>query len=125
MKGANEYANMFKTGQHGRLYLVAGSHARGNTFHIFVLPVSEVAIPNHDSAPLNKDTVEVYGITGGQPGWTETYGWLHRGRWIEDFEQLCVTRRNEIETAKAIRKQQAIDRETSTNLRKSELLANY
>lgn len=125
MKGANEYANMFKTGQHGRLYLVAGSHARGNTFHIFVLPQDEPAISNHDNAPLNKDAVEVYGITGGQPGWTETYGWLHEGRWIEDFAKLCADRQDEIEAAKELRKQQTSEREKTANLRKSELLAGY
>lgn len=125
MKGANEFAGMFKTGQYGRLYLVSGSHARGETFHIFVLPEGEAAIPNCGNAPLNKDAVEVYGIAGGQPGWTEWYGWLHVGRWIGDFEQLCATRKREIEEENEHRRISAIERENAANLRKSELLASY
>ena len=38
MQGAREYARMFSSGQRGRLYLVSGTHARGRTFHIWVLP---------------------------------------------------------------------------------------
>lgn len=89
MKGADEYAKLFETGQRGRLYIVSYSHARGPCFHIFVLPDGEKAIPNGTSnAPLNKNGVEVYGITGGHPGWTETYGWLHHGKWVDDFDTL-------------------------------------
>lgn len=89
MNGAREYSRLFKTGQCGRFYIVSGSHARGKTFHIYVLPEGETAIPNgQHNGPLNKDTVEVYGITGGQPGWTEAYGWLKEGPWIEEFNDL-------------------------------------
>lgn len=37
-KGARQYAPMFSSGQHGRLSLVRGEHARGKAFHIWVLP---------------------------------------------------------------------------------------
>lgn len=74
MKGAREYSLLFETGQYGRLYITSGSHARGKTFHIQVLPKDELAIPNGDNnACLNEDAVEVYGIIGGNPGWTEYY----------------------------------------------------
>ncbi len=89
MIGAREYATKFKTGQYGRLYIVSGSHARGRTFHIYILPEGEKAIPNGpNNPPLNKDAVEVYGIIGGQSGWSEIYGWLHKGKWQEDFKIL-------------------------------------
>lgn len=89
MNGAREYSKLFKTGQYGRFYIVSGSHARGKTFHIYVLPEGETAISNgQHNGPLNKDAVEVYGITGGQPGWTEAYGWFKEGLWIEEFNDL-------------------------------------
>ena len=82
MYGARDFANLFVTGQYGRLYIVAGSHARGRTFRIFVLPEGEVGENNGpNNAPCNKDAVEVYGVVAGNPGWTETYGWLHTGKW--------------------------------------------
>lgn len=89
MKGAIEYANLFKTGQYGKLYLVSGDHARGKTFRIFILPDGVEAIPNgYCNAPLNNDTVEVYGVISGHPGWTECYGWLHDGPWQNDFNNM-------------------------------------
>lgn len=88
MKGAREYAQLFTTGPDGRFYYVSGKHARGLTFHIQILPIDEEAIPNGpNNLCLNEDAVEVYGVIGGQPGWTEVYGWLHRGPWEEDFER--------------------------------------
>jgi hypothetical protein len=100
MQGAREYASLFQTGQHGRLYLVSSSHARGKTFRIFVLPEGEEAKPNGPhNAPLNRDAVEVFGIVGGQPGWTEIYGWLHAGRWQEDFAALVEARKAEVAAA--------------------------
>jgi len=97
MQGASEYASLFQTGQYGRLYLVSGEHARGKTFRIFVLPEGERAVQNGQHNPLlNRDAVEVYGILGGQPGWTEYYGWIRSGRWQRDFEKLVDDRKTEI-----------------------------
>jgi len=93
MQGAREFSSLFSTGQHGRLYFVSGSHARGRTFHVFVLPVGADAKPNGKNAPLNKNAVEVYGIVSGQPGWTEKYGWLHHGPWQEDFKKIVEDRK--------------------------------
>ena len=88
MKGAREYAELFRESkQHGKLRLKVGYHARGKTFQIYVTP-TDCAVC------LGSDMVEVYGITGGQPGWTEAYGWLHRGQWEMDFSKL-------VEAAKA------------------------
>jgi len=89
MKGACEYAGLFKTGQYGRLCIVSGFHARGKTFRIFILPKGEDAIFNGpNNPPLNTDAIEVYGVISGQPGWSEEYGWLHLGKWADDFEVL-------------------------------------
>jgi hypothetical protein len=97
MKGAREYSNLFKTGQYGKLYLVCGDHARGKTFRIFVLKEGIEAIPNgYCNAPLNEDTVEVYGVVSGNPGWTESYGWLHEGPWQDDFIKMVNTEKDRI-----------------------------
>ena len=122
MPGAREYATMFSSGQHGRLYLVRGEHARGKTFHIWVLPSAEPVAGMPWSV---KGAVEVYGITGGQPGWTETYGWLHRGKWEQDFAALVEARRAEIAAGGARREQEKADAEDAERQRKASLLAAY
>ena len=90
MNGAREYAQLFQTGQYGKLYIVSGQHPRGLTFHIQILPEGEMAIPNgSNNLCLNEAAVEVYGIISGQPGWTEGYGWLYLGKWVKDFKDLA------------------------------------
>lgn len=80
MNGAREYAELFGVShQHGKLYIKVGSHARGKTFELYVTPCAVY---------LGSEMIEVYGITSGQPGWTETYGWLRRGPWEADFAKL-------------------------------------
>jgi hypothetical protein len=94
MKGATEYAKLFPGNhQFGRLYLKGGKHARGETFHVFVLPEGRNAMKNGPG----EDAVEVYGILGGQPGWTEYYGWLRKGLWCDDFEKIVNNRKKQIE----------------------------
>lgn len=89
MKGAREYAGLFKTGQYDKLYIVSGCHARGKMFRIQILPKGVKAIPNgNGNLCLNKDALEVYGVLGGNIGWTEYYGWLHEGKWQDDFKKL-------------------------------------
>lgn len=125
MKGARDYACLFKTGQYGNLYFVSSEHARGKTFRIFILPDGEKAIPNGNNAPLNKDSVEVYGVIGGNLGWTEYYGWIYRGAWIEDFEILVKNRKEDI-----ARKQESLLKKTTKEEkvekeRVKKLLSNY
>ena len=126
MTGANEYAPLFRTGQYGRLYIVSGAHARGATFHIFVLPDGETGIDNGpNNAPQNADAVEVYGITGGNPGWTETYGWLHRGPWEADFAELVTAAIGE-QTRHAVARQKAEQAKARHKIeREGALLATY
>jgi hypothetical protein len=97
MKGTEEFSYLFETGQYGKLYIVSGNHARGNTFHIYVLPAGVDAVGNgRNNPPLNPEAVEIYGVVGGNPGWTEYYGWLHKGKWQEDFLALVEKRKKEI-----------------------------
>ena len=104
MKGAREYAPLFKTGRYGNLYIESDSHARGYTFRIFVLPAEHVGGERAQTA------VEVYGITGGNPGWTETYGWLYRGPWEQDFARLLAVARARNEEARA-KRAESLERE--------------
>lgn len=111
MNGAREYAYLFSSGQYGKLRLEVGSHARGSTFSIYV-------------GEGDKE-VEVYGMTGGHRGWTESYGWLHKGPWQEDFRKLV-----ELQNAKRelrIKAKEQTDR-ISLQIKNKEtmnILANY
>lgn len=79
MKGAREYKDLLETKYYDKLYVVMGSHARGSTMHIYI----------HDKE--EGETIEVYGIVSGQPGWTEEYGWIHYGPWVKYFNKLIAT----------------------------------
>lgn len=126
MIGARKFAGLFKTGQHGRLYLVSSRHARGTTFRIYVLPAGVEAIPNSDvNPPLNSDAVEVYGVVSGNPGWTETYGWLHEGKWQADFAELVAQREAELAAAESTTQDAESLRREREDKKRAELLATY
>jgi len=126
MKGARQYAEVFETGQHGRLYLVSSCHARGRTFHIYVLPQDEKAIPNGTSnPPLNNNAVEVYGVTSGHSGWTEVYGWLHEGPWQDDFMTLIDKKRLEFQRKNTAMLGAKAKKEDAEKKRQVDLLATY
>ena len=116
MEGAREYAELFGTCQIGRLYLKSGQHARGKTFHIYVLPEGESAFVE---GKWNPKAVEVYGIVRGQPGWTESYGWLHKGKWEEDFHALVLRQKAVVTKVKAEQDAQS-QREKQTEKEKIE-----
>ncbi len=84
MRGANEYASLFSTGFYGQLYIISGSHARGKTFHIYVVP---------EGTETFDQAVEVYGIISDPGLRTESYGWLYKGKWVEDFEEMVKKRK--------------------------------
>ena len=122
MKGAREFAKYFKTGRYGKLFIEVGTHARGKTFQIWVLPPGSCI---EHSPWTDKNVVEVYGITGGNPGWTETYGWLHKGKWQEDFTALFLQKKQEYKAA--ISQEQAAKEKNAEaeKKRKQDLLAKY
>lgn len=123
MRGAREYAELFKAEQHGRLYLLPGSHARGRTFHIWVLPADR-AVTNEDPWRV-PGAVEVYGILGGQPGWTEYYGWLHRGKWEDDFAKIVATRKAVLQSRHEQEQIALEHRAQEERSRVAKLLADY
>lgn len=95
MRGAEEFAKLFETGQYGRLYLVSGNTARGAGFRVFVLPAGERALPNGPcAAPLNRDAVEVHEIDA-KPSAPVRSGWrggMNLGNWQQDFAALVEAR---------------------------------
>lgn len=120
MKGAREYYDLFTTGQYEKLFIQIGIHARGKTIRIWIIPNGEEFVIK-DGRPFNSNAVEVYGIIGGHPGWTETYGWLHRGKWVQDFEELVYSRRqleidSEKEKEKSEKEQKGKKKEKIKNL---------
>ena len=98
MQGADDYYDLFngKSQQIGRLFFQLSTHARGKCFEIFLLPKGVEA--KGSTIGGVKDIVEVYGMTGGQRGWTETYGWLHKGKWQDDFSAIVEQKKVERET---------------------------
>jgi hypothetical protein len=58
----------------GNVIYVTASHARGNTFHIYL--IDDV---NKTDDELKSNAFEVYGVIGGNPGWDEEYGWKYGG----------------------------------------------
>ncbi|WP_340011764.1 hypothetical protein MHI32_01480 [Paenibacillus sp. FSL H7-0690] len=108
VKGANEYYGLIKMARerrlgdlektrlgyvlhggdgecyrNGNVLYVTASHARGKTFFIYLIDE-------------NSNLFKVYGVTGGNPGWTETYGWLHKGTWVKPILQYFRNLEGEI-----------------------------
>ena len=127
MKGAYEYNILFKEShQKGRLFFVVSDHARGTTFRVFVLPAGEDAIKNGSSnAPLNSNAVEVFGQIGGNLGWTDFYGWIHKGKWQDDFNEYVEVLKEQKETyrRKLDKAKQAREAQEAKELERN--LSNY
>ena len=125
--GARQFHSIVKkTQQIGRFYFVCGSHARGKTFRIYLLPKGEKAISNGDSNPcLNKDAVEIYGIAFGQPGWSETYGWIEKGKWVDDVMEIIndLDVKNQEAILKA--KNSKLEKEKAEKEKRNTLLEDY
>lgn len=82
-------ASDFETKRYGPLYIVSGSHARGKTFHAYLLDPGQELPPNPRSGPNNRhpdlrDDQEIYGVVRGQRGWTEEYGWIETHPGVQD-----------------------------------------
>lgn len=126
MNGAREFAELFETGQYGKLYIVSGVHARGRTFRIQVLPEGEKANQNGPSnLCLNRNAVTVYGEKGGNPGWTEWYGWLHYGKWQEDFDVLVADAQKQKECQEKKKGEVEVATLRTNQEKEARLLAQY
>lgn len=122
MKGAREFALLFPSGRYGRFYVNSGRHARGYYFHLYIVPDAK---PDDNSYPTDAERVEVYGVVDGQPGWTESYGWLHKGRWESDFQLLIEAEKEAVERRKVYEKRQEKDMEVAEQTRIKNLLDKY
>jgi len=110
MQGADEYYNLIDKAdrykidglkrvpcggygygfQYGNVVFLISEHARGKTFRIWIYENPDI----HDV--VSQDHLEVYGVTGGQLGWTETYGWLESGSWVGRIESIFTYLTDEI-----------------------------
>jgi len=124
MYGAREYYNLLKTGRYGRLYMIVGTHARGHTLHIFVLPKGK-EINGTYSPWIDSGAVEVYGVVSGNPGWSETYGWIHKGEWQKDFQKLVDKKRDKIKTDARVRELSMIASDIAEKNKIHKLLSEY
>lgn len=124
MVGARGYRHL-KSGQYGRLYICVGSHARGCTLRVFVMPEGVTVDRKSEWNAPHPDAVEVYGVTGGQTGWDESYGWTKRGPWEDDFRKIVSNRNAEIETQKQADRVAQEIKESANKARTEALLATY
>jgi hypothetical protein len=123
MQGAKEYAELFTTGQYGRLYMQADIRDDGRrTFRIWVVPASAQF---RDTMSRIRASVEVYGIVSGANTGNETYGWLRRGRWVADVEAMAGELRAQAVTLAAARTQAIADAAAAEEARIAEVLASY
>lgn len=123
MIGARKYASLFNIGQYGRLFLVPGAHARGTTFEIWILPKGYII--SKDDKRIPENSVQVYGVISGQPGWDEVYGWLHHGKWEDDFYTLVEQRKKEIANREEQAKKEELTRKEKETIRIAKLLQDY
>lgn len=127
MKGATEYKGLFKRGltQHGKLLISYGDHARGETMTISVIPCGSILseLPSIEADRVKR--VEVYDVVSGQRGWTEVYGWVESGPWIDDFNALVDSLRAEKEKRELAHKEKTEQLEAERVAAKNSLLSNY
>lgn len=87
------YGNGYK---YKNIIFVLSEHARGKTLKIWIYENENII------DPLKEDNLEVYGVISGQPGWTESYGWIIEGSWVSFIENYMNRLEYEI-TAATIR----------------------
>ncbi len=78
----------------GNVVYGLSDHARGKCFRIYLV---ENTSDLTDKEIVSKDNCfEVYGILGGQNGWTEYYGWKHKGKWVKPITNYLNKLKEEI-----------------------------
>ena len=125
MKGATEYYDLFKgeSQQIGRLFLQFHTHARGKCFEMYVVPEGAEVKGRHIGG--TDDAIEVYGMVSGQRGWTEAYGWIHSGRWQDDFSDIVLSKKEERESEKFSHNEYLRATESERKARDNRLLSSY
>ncbi len=125
MQGADEYYDLFRgeSQQIGRLFFQLHTHARGKCFEIFLVPDGVKVEGGHVGGV--KDVVEIYGMAGGQRGWTETYGWLHKGKWQDDFSAIVEQKKAEREVNKIKYEKKIKAQKTQESKKVDSLLSSY
>jgi len=65
----------------GNIIYALSDHARGKCFRVFL--VENIHGLTDKELINSSNRFEVYGVLGGQNGWTEYYGWKHEGNWVK------------------------------------------
>lgn len=127
MRGARDFAHVFtKPEQIGKLFVLPGKHARGVTFKIYVIPEGEFAgVSNLSAIPSNPKAVEVFGVVGGELGWTESYGWKYKGPWEHDFMVVFNERYNAAKARKLTKEKQGTSNAEKKHSSDLAFLAKY
>lgn len=127
MRGAREYVVFLLEGQYDRLYIETDSHARGYTLNIYVLPKDTVVTNINELRKIKytESVVKVYGIVSGDYGWTESYGWLHKGPWEKSFYNLVENKKREIAEEKERKEREKRQKEYEEKQRQISTLTEY
>lgn len=110
--GHSDYAYQYEN-----IVFLLMEHARGKTFKIWIYETSDI------QHYIKDEHLEVYGITGGDPGWTESYGWVKKGAWIDYIEKYFNSLREykcDCEYKNRVEEQDAAAREQELENRKIE-----
>ena len=135
MKGTREYCNLIEWAgrsdiievigggryRFGNLLMSLDSHARGVTLEMFV-----VDDKFSKDRPVSDAKLKVYGAISGQLGLTETYGWLHEGKWQSFFKHMIstISERKEFEEKRAIERRKEIMLEQESLIQKEIMYFN-
>lgn len=120
-----DLARLFPTGQYGRFYVVSNLEDIDTPFRVQVLPAGEAALPNgKPNLCLNSDAVLVYGQLPME-GRHKSSGWLHQGKWVDDFMEMAFAKKAEIDAMKEAETAAKNERELAAKKRIQELLSMY
>lgn len=140
MRGAREYYNLIlgaseksvgklrlerDSGSYrnlGNMVFQFSEHARGKEFHIYIVKSLDDVKMN---GLYNAEKLEVYGVAGGQLGWTEWYDWLIAGPWQKEFNALIVKLQDEALKAHAEESERVYKSEIEERERKKKEIEYY
>lgn len=115
-----EYEALFPiTVQYGRLYVYRGE-SKGSLSLWIVPDQYDFCVPPWECP----DAVQVFGPVLGRNG-VLTYGWIHHGKWVQDFARIVENRRAEIRAEEDHKRAVRDEQEEFERRRILKLLATY
>jgi hypothetical protein len=131
MKGADEYYDLIgdaiRCGLGGlkrmdnmqnirwnNVVFTLSTHARGKCFYIRLIDGMD-----------GGESLEVYGITCGQPGWTEEYGWVKRGAWVDVILEYFERLKAEVDAYNAERERLRLEKKAESDRLLADRVAKF